>query len=180
MNANINVTKIIKEIIVFLGVLFIGVFLHVSLFGNIEIGVVTPNILLILTSAYGFMHGGIYGMLFGFLSGIIVDCYSPDYFGINCLIFLFIGFLNGLLTRFFFGDDIRLPLLLIGISDIIYGVCMYLFLFLVRGRYDFYFYFMNIIMPEAVYGAIVFLIFYSPLLKLFRWINMDNTRRLID
>lgn len=180
MNSNINISKIIKEIVVFFGVLFIGVILHISIFGNIVIGVVTPNVLLILTSAYGFMHGGIYGMLFGFISGLIVDCYSPDYFGINCLIFLFVGFLNGLLTRFFFGDDIRLPMLFIGVSDVIYGVCIYSFLFLVRARYDFSFYFLNIIMPEAVYGTIVFLLLYYPLLKAFRWISMDNSRRLID
>lgn len=171
-----NTVKILKGILFFLICFFVGAFLHLGIFQRIPIGVVTPNVLLLITASFGFMEGGIWAMGFGFIAGITLDSFNPDYFGLNCLIFLFVGFLNGLLTRFFYGDDIRLPLVFIGASDVFYGICTYLFLALMGLKGDFGFYFMNIIMPEAVYTTLVFVPLYFAILKGFSIIKKESVR----
>lgn len=177
MNLNEILVKVAKILAVFLIFLVGGFILHTSVFGRIQIGVVIPNVLLIITSAFGFMKGSKWGMAYGFLAGLMVDSFLPDYFGLNCLFYLLLGYLNGLLKRFFFGDDMRLPLLFVLISDVLYGSAVYVFLFMVRGRFDFFFYFSNIIMPEAVYSVLVFLLLYFPLVWAFRWVGTERSDR---
>ncbi len=174
-----NISKVIKQVVFFLLSLIIGFVLHVCIFQNLVLGVVFPNVFLILTAALGFMYGSIYGMTFGFIAGLLLDSISYDYFGLNCLVLLTIGYLNGLLMKFFYGDDIRLPMLFIGASDVFHGIIIYIFTFLTRQRYDFVFYFLNIIMPEAVYSVLVFILLYAPLYKGLLWIKRDSTGRII-
>ena len=174
-----NISKIIKQVVFLCLSLIVGFILHICIFQNFVLGVVFPNVFLVLTASLGFMNGRIYGMSFGFLAGLLLDALSYDYFGLNCLILLIIGFLNGLLMKFFSGDDIRLPMLFIGVSDIFYGIIIYIFTFLTRQRYDFMFYFLNIIMPEAVYSVLVFILLYVPLYKGILWIKTDSTGRII-
>lgn len=171
-----NVKRILRIVAVFVGVFIVANLLHTSIFGNLPLGVVTPNVLLLVTASFGFMQGTGYGMIMGFICGIMMDCYYPEYFGLNCLIYLFIGYLNGLFSRYFYGDDIRLPLLLVGISDFFYGFLVYMFLFLVRQRFDLGFYLINIIIPEAVYTMVVSLILYFPILKVLRWAGGNHGR----
>lgn len=172
-----GIREIAKNLLVFIGVFVVGFILHTSVLANFPLGVVTPNVMLLITSAFGFMRGGNYGMIMGFFAGLIMDCYYPEYFGLNCLIYLFIGYLNGLFAKLFYGDDIRLPLLLVGMSDILYGIVVYLFLFMARSRFDFLFYLLNIIIPEAVYTLVIFLILYFPLLKILRWVSGESNGR---
>lgn len=171
--------RLIKSTAFFLAAFIIGFILHTSIFGRLPIGVVTPNVLLLITASFGFMEGGLWGMSYGFVAGLALDSYSMDYFGLNCLILLLVGYVNGMFTRFFYGDDIRLPLLFIGFSDVFYGVFNFIFLAITGHRRDFGFYFMNIIMPEAVYTAIVFVPLYFVIIRGFKWIKKESQRPIV-
>ena len=79
---------------------------------------------------------------------------------------MYIGYLNGFFKKLFYGDDLRLPMVLIGTSDFVFGIICYCALFLLRSRYEFSFYLLNIILPEVVYTLLVSIFVYYAILKI--------------
>ena len=87
--------------------------------------------------------------------------------GFNALIYLWVGYFSGYFYRIFYDDDIKTPLFLISISDLIYGIVQYGFMFLMRGRIHFFRYLGRVILPEVLYTLILTIVLY----RLFYWIN---------
>ena len=83
----------------------------------------------------------------------------------NLMIILYIGFINGKFCRIFYPEDIKLPLALIVVSDISYGLLCYILMFLLRGRFHFPYYFTRVILPEALYTIVVTIVLYPLILK---------------
>lgn len=158
--------KYIRRIIIAALIIIFCFLLQTAVFSNLELAGVCPNIMICVVSTYGFMKGSKKGILIGFFSGILIDVFSGFYFGFFALIFLFIGYLNGFFKKLFYGDDLKLPLVLIGTSDLLYGVICYLTLFLFRNRYHFSFYLSNIILPEVVYTELIAIFIYYLILKI--------------
>lgn len=73
------------------------------------------------------------GLLIGFFAGMLCDIFFADILGFHALVYMYIGFLNGKFCKIFYPEDIKLPLALITISDLSYGVICYVLLFLLRG-----------------------------------------------
>ena len=84
---------------------------------------------------------------------------------------VYIGLLNGLFKKQFFGDDLKLPLILIGTSDFIYGVFSYLALYAIKSQYNISFFLMNIILPEVVYTLLVSIFVYYIILYINNWLE---------
>ena len=57
-----------------------------------------------------------------------------------------------------YDDDIKAPLLLIGVCDIACGIFQYVGTFLIRGRIHFFFYLGRVIIPEMIY-TVIFAVF---------------------
>ena len=112
----------------------------------------SPNLLLILTFSFGFIHGQEQGMWYGLF-------YSGP-FGFYTLLFVYIGFLNGICTRYYYEDYITLPLALSLVNEVIYNLYVYVFRFLVRNRLDFLYYFREIIVPEMIFTTVTTLLIY--------------------
>ena len=53
-----------------------------------------PNLLLILTFSFGFMHGKEAGMYYGLLAGLLMDLFYSGPFGFYTQIFIYIGYVN--------------------------------------------------------------------------------------
>ncbi len=134
--------------------------LQTVVFNYLELAGLVPNLIIAYVSLTGFMKGRKTGMITGFISGMIIDFFSGQFFGAYTLMYLVIGFLNGLFRKWFYGDDIKLPMLFVGISDILSGIFIYLAAFLPRGRNDFPFYLNSVIIPEAVYTAVISLLLF--------------------
>lgn len=164
-----------RKIIVALMV-FAGFILQCSIFNHISFGGIVPNVLLIITATFGFMRGQNEGMGVGFLCGIMVDVFFGNLFGMMTLLYVLIGFLNGFFKDIFYPEDIKLPLLLITISDLLFCITSYFFEFLLRGRLAFGYFFIHIILPEIVYTILVTLIIYKPIVMLNEWLE-DYERR---
>ncbi|MBO4337539.1 MAG: rod shape-determining protein MreD [Lachnospiraceae bacterium] len=128
-------------------------------------GFVTPNLILIMVSVFGFMCGSACGLLTGFFTGLMWDLFYGDVLGFYAMLFMYIGFLNGGFKQIFFKEDIKLPIVLVSCSDLIYGIICYLARFLLRGRFQFGTYFTHIILPEAVYTVLLTLVIY-PLISM--------------
>lgn len=116
---------------------------------------VTPNLLLILTAGFGVVGGDKEGMYLGFLSGLFMDIFYGNLFGYYILLYTFIGYLNGVLGEIFNVINIKLPMFLIALSDLGFGMIQYFVNFALRGKFDFQHYFMKIILPEFIFTMIM-------------------------
>lgn len=150
------------------GILVILCFvLQTTVFKGIAFGGIVPNLMIILTASFGLMRGERTGLMFGFFCGLLSDIFFGSVIGLNAMIYMYIGYANGKFNRIFFPENIKLPMALILVSDLVYGFAYYVILFLMRGRFHFTYYFIHIILPETVYTILVTLILYPAVL----WIN---------
>lgn len=140
--------------------------LQCTLFRTLEIGGITPNLLMILTVSTAFMQGERAGALTGFLGGILSDIFFGSYIGFLALLYTVCGYLAGKVHRAFFPQNIILPMTLIVTGDFVYGFMCYVLMFLFRTRFDISFYMRNVVIPEVVYTTIAAIFFYPVLLKI--------------
>lgn len=138
--------------------------LQSTVFKELAFGGIVPNLMIVLTASFGFMRGEKTGLLFGFFCGLLADIFFGEVLGLYAMIYMYIGYGNGKFNRIFYPEDIKLPLGLILVSDLVYGLLCYVILFLMRGRFHLSYYFMNIILPEMVYTILITLILYPLIL----------------
>ena len=139
--------------------------LQCTVFHALAFGGIVPNLLIVLTASFGFMRGEKTGLLIGFFCGLLVDIFFGDSIGFYSLLYMYIGYMNGKFSAIFYPEDIKLPIILILCSDCFYGLICYVILFLLRGRFDFNYYFMHIILPEVVYTIVVTIFLYPLILR---------------
>jgi rod shape-determining protein MreD len=164
-----------KRNIILFFVILIGFVLQTTLFKALSFGGISPNILIIITATYGFMFDKKYGMVVGFICGLLMDIFYGSVLGFYALIYMYIGAANGAFHSIFYQDDIKLPLALIMASDFVYSFVCYVLLFLLRGRFNFIYYLKNIIVPEMIYTIFVTVFIYPCILLLNRG-GDDNKR----
>ncbi len=153
-----------KKVITTVFLIFIGFILQCTVFRALAIQGIVPNILIILTACSGFMHGERYGVFTGFFCGLLLDLFFFEIIGFYALLYMYIGYMNGLFHNIFYPDDIKLPLIMITVSDLLYSIVVYGLMFMLRSRFDFGYYLLNIILPELVYTVFVAVVIYPLLL----------------
>ena len=163
-----------KRLIVYSLEIIILFVLQSSAFHFFQLADIMPNLLLILVVSTAYMRGRFSGMMVGFFSGLLVDIMFGSYvIGVYALLYLLIGFLMGYTNKVYSNDDYTLPIVFIGISDLIYGFFYYVFEFLLRGRLHFLYYLRRLILPEIIYTIAVSVLLY----KLLHMINNRLDRK---
>ena len=66
--------------------------LQSTLFQALAIGSIIPNLMIILTSSFGFMGGRKEGMIVGFCCGLLEDIFYGRLLGLHSIIYLYIGY----------------------------------------------------------------------------------------
>lgn len=146
--------------------------LQTTVFSLLQFASVAPNLLLVLTVSNGFMRGKKEGLWTGFFCGLLIDLFYGQLFGFNALIYMYLGYGSGFLYRVYFDEDIKVPLILITISDFFYGFVVYVCGFLLRGRVNFSGYLMSVIIPEIVYTVVIGIILYRILYVINRHLSV--------
>ncbi len=164
-----------KIVVTFL--IFISFLLESAVFSHFALADIVPKFTIILTSAFGFMRGDKEGMVIGFCCGLLSDIFFGGVLGFYALILTYIGYINGKFSRIFYPEDIKLPIALIVVSDLSYGVLCYILLFLLRGRFNFPYYFTSVILPEALYTIVVTVFVYPVILKINQLLEAREKRR---
>lgn len=136
-----------------------------------------PNLLLILTFSFGFMEGKRAGMAYGLVAGLLLDLFYSGPFGFYTLFYLYVGYINGICTKYYYEDYITLPLILCVINELAYNLYVYIFRFLIRGRLNFLYYFRELMIPEIIFTVVTTLFVYRLLLRISRWLNEMEKRR---
>lgn len=150
-----------KQFIMSVIVIIVCFLLQSTVFQALSIAGVVPNLLLIVTVAAGYMHGRKNGIYVGLACGLLVDICYGDIIGLFGLMYMCIGYLNGYAHKVYFRDDYTMPIILVSISNLLYGFFYYVFLFLLRNRLNFFFYLRRIILPELIYTVVVSIVLYK-------------------
>ncbi len=148
----------------YLSIFFMIVFcflMQTTVLSHFKLTNIIPNFLVIMTSASGFMFGRRYGMFAGVICGGLMDLIYGDVIGVCIFIFVLIGFLNGLANKYYFKDDLSIPLSAMGLSDLAFGMLYYICNFLLCGRLDFLAYVKDIMIPEMIYTILFGVILYK-------------------
>lgn len=165
-----------RKVTLFL-IITIAFVLQTTVFQYFAFANISPNLMIIIVSSFGLMRGKKEGAIVGFCCGLILDIFFGFYLGVYALIYMYIGFVNGLFQKWFYPDDFKLPIILIGLSDIVKGFIIYFFMFLFRKRFQFGYYVKSIIIPEFVYTVVISLFLYWILLKINQRIEVSEKRR---
>lgn len=124
-----------------------------------------PNLLLILTMSMGLLRGKVEGMFVGVFCGLILDVFSGGLIGFYTMVYMYIGYFNGILNKSFVSDLPLLPMALCVASELIYHIYIYIFNFLIRNRLNFIVYWQDIIMPEIVVTILANILVYWLILR---------------
>ncbi len=152
--------------IVVMVIVIICFVLQCTLFKALSIASISPNLLIIVTSSFGFMRGKKDGLLIGFFCGLLTDIFYGGTLGFYAMIYMYLGYINGFFRKIFFPEDIKLPMILITASDFVCNLLVYVFQFLLRRKFEFHYYMIHIIIPELVYTIMVTVFLYFLLLKI--------------
>lgn len=153
------------NIILTAAILIAAIILQCSVLPWIQIGGITPNLLLIISTAFGLVLGEMYGLFTGLACGLLYDVLFGTMFGFTGAVLALCGYLCGQFKRILYVEGIRFPLILIALFDLLYGFLNYVFLFMFRNRLFFGTYMGQIVLPEMVYTIVLAVPVY-PLLHL--------------
>ncbi len=166
----------LRKFVVALFVL-VSFILQCSVFNHIAFAGIIPNMMIVLTASCGFMGGEKEGLVIGFFCGLLNDVFFGSFLGFYALVLMYIGYLNGKFSRIFYPEDIKLPIALIVTSDLSYGTLCYLLLFMLRGKFQFTYYFLHVILPEVLYTVLVTLFLYPLILSVNGKLEAHERRR---
>ncbi len=166
-----------KRILINLALMILAFTVQTCIFPLIPFFSASPNLLLIMTFSLGFIYGKDSGMLYGFFAGILLDLFGGGSFGFYSLLFIYIGYLNGIFAQYYYEDYITLPMVLAIGNELAYNLYIYIFQFLIRKRLDFLYYLENIIIPEIIFTVVTTLLIYRLFLFISRKLEEMEQRR---
>ena len=165
-----------KRKIVTICIIIVCFLLECTLFQHLAFASITPNLLIVVTSSFGFMRGKKEGMMVGFISGLLIDIMFSELIGFYALIYTLLGYANGFFRKIFYADDIKLPLILIATSDFLYGNIVCIFMFIMRSRFHYFYYLRTIIIPELIYTILITIVLYQIILRIDQKLESEEKR----
>ncbi|MCR4585067.1 MAG: rod shape-determining protein MreD [Lachnospiraceae bacterium] len=164
----------IKRIISTLISIAVAFLMQTCLLRYLPTGRATVDLLLLITCIFGFMRGEYAGMISGILCGLTMDIFYSGGLGLYTLIYLYVGYLNGLCNRFFEEKDFKMPLALIFSSELAYLLLYFLLFYVFSNNFNFSDYVSRRMLPELLLTCVSAVIIYPLLLFLeVRVINYD-------
>lgn len=158
--------------------IIVGILLQTAVFPYLEIGGIAPDLLMIITVAAGYQMGRSTGMWTGLFCGLMLDFTNGGVLGVYALFLMLIGYLNGYLKAYYVPNDTLFPLLLLGISEFIFNLLIYLFEFLIRGRLNIFFFIRRIMLPKVLYTMVAGIVVYMILDIIYQHLILSHQKKL--
>lgn len=160
---------LIKRILFVLAAILAAFVLQTTLLKNIPYVNIAPNLLLIVVCTFGLLCGRVQGMWIGFACGLLVDLfYGGSILGLYALVYMYIGFFNGLLSEVLLKDVVLVPMIFCFCSEIAYHGYVYVFTYLLRRRLAVLEYVKTVMLPELVLTMVFMIFLYGFLLWIHR------------
>lgn len=160
-----------KKTIVSIILISLCFLLQSTLLSQFPLGGTVPNLMVVILACAGFLLGNRHGMWVGFAFGIITDVMFNQIIGFYGILYMFVGYINGVLGKNLFPHDIKLPLFLIVLSDFAYTNVCFILLFVLRGNFNYLYYFKGVVMPELIYTTVFACIIFPFVQSIFKKID---------
>lgn len=155
-----------KRMLVFPVYLIIGLILQITLFSHFTINNVKPDILLTIVVVISLLSGSKYGILAGFFAGTLQDLYLGGVLGIYTIIKMSLGGLTGFVEGHFFKENYLLAPAAVFTVTFIHHMLVILLSEKMIFNINLWQALRTIVIPEALYNAVLGLIIYYILYKL--------------
>ena len=152
--------------IIMTGIVILAAFIQTAVFPLFSFQIPYPNLMILLTSVFGFIAGKREGMYTGFICGLCMDLSGGTVLGFSALLFMYLGYMNGMIRRFIYEEDIIFPIILVAATDFAYNFIYFVLNFMLRNRLQFGYYFIHTVLPEILFTAVLVLFSYKQFLKL--------------
>lgn len=166
-----------RKILINIGLMVLAFTIQICVFPQIAFLSAAPNLLLTLTFICAFIEGKELGMLYGFIAGLLMDLFYSGPFGFYTLFYIYVGYINGICTQYYYEDYITLPLILSVLNELAYNMYIYVFRFLIRGRLHFLYFFRHLMIPEIIFTVVTTLLLYRLILYINRKLKEFESRR---
>ncbi len=164
-----------RKVITFV-IILICFLLQSTVMRRFAFSAICPNLLIIITASIGFMRGKKEGMAVGLICGFFIDMFWGELLGFHMLTYVLIGYFNGKFQRLFFDNDIKLPIILIGVSELVYGTVFCFCNFILQGKFSIGNYYLHVIFPELVYTVLATLVLYQVILRINKNLEAEEQR----
>lgn len=115
--------KKIRKALIYLLCVIVTISLQNMLFSRVEIAGAKPLFVPVIVVAIGIFEGGFWGGMFGLVTGWLFDMTLLDNTVLFMLLFTFLGFASGFLTRFVINRRFFSAMLLSALALFATGVC---------------------------------------------------------
>lgn len=143
---------------------FIIFYLQANIFQSFTIAGVMPNLFVIFILVIGLSSNAAYGISFGVIGGIIIDCVYSKTIGITAVMLCLIGFLGAYFDKNFSKENKITIIIMSALATILYEVGYYFLNTVLIGFDAEIFYFIKILFIEVIYNVLLVIIFY-PLIQ---------------
>ena len=83
-----------RKITVFL-IIAVCYLLQSTVFQALSFASISPNLMIVVVSAFGFMRGKKEGLWIGFFTGLLLDVFTGSILGFYALLYMYVGYFNG-------------------------------------------------------------------------------------
>ena len=138
---------------------------------------ICPNLMLIVTMTIAILRGPKFGMLTGFFCGLLQDVTGGGLIGFFALFYLYAGYLNGLLQEFITEDMLLIPLVVFTADELVYGLYVFVFRFLLKGDRNLMNFAATRLLPEFVVSVVLLVFIYGLILRIDGWLTARERKK---
>jgi len=143
----------------------------ITIFSQLGIHGVKPDLILILTVVLSFLYGPPRGAFFGMIGGLLEDIFFGHFIGLNILVKMLCGFLAGVLEGKVYPENWWFPGIIVFLLTFIKDLLYIVFLNLLGIHVTMTEAFFNIVPVEAVYN-----LFLTPFIYYFFYRSVRRKR----
>ncbi|MDA3935932.1 MAG: rod shape-determining protein MreD [Actinomycetota bacterium] len=148
--------------------ILVAMVLQVAIAPHIAIGGVVPNMFLLVVVTLAFVEGPAAGATSGFFAGLLFDLLGTAPVGPGALVLAVAGFIAGALHAQMFAEGWRLPLSVLFITSLSAEVAYGVVLSVLGAGGTFWQTFTHVMVPGAVYNAVLAILVYPWLARFLR------------
>jgi rod shape-determining protein MreD len=142
-------------------IVYAALLLQVTVFPEFLADPFKPNLLIIVVAWLSFREGGVQGVLLSFLLGLIADCFSGHYLGLNAFSFLIIHLVMRKVSGRLYTDSLYLMVLVVFLATLLNGINHLLLLFLFSLAEGIYATLLAGLLPQALVNALATSLLFS-------------------
>lgn len=155
-----------RRIITVFLVLSVNIVFQSTILQNFSINGIIPNTAIIIVVSMALLRGSTEGAACGIAAGFLQDAFFGPSIGYYALLGMLLGFFAGKFNKGFYRENYVLPVIVGIVSTVAYESCIFLTSVLFSGNVMYFYFLLNVILPETVYNAVTTIIIYRILFSI--------------